>query len=145
MTTASKPTKPRARKPAPKALPDRDPPESMLQFAREHPGLVLGGGLMLGLIIGGLMPRGAIRRLARDAVAVAAVGGEASLAYARHAADSARDAAGEAGTQLRQLEGRAGDSARKLRRTTAKAAGSATSAGLDMTRSVLRLLSSLRR
>lgn len=125
--------------------PDRDPPESLAQLAREHPGLVLGGGLLLGVLAGALLPRGAARRLAQGAIATAAMGGEASLAFARQAREGARSAAEETTTRLREIEERAGDGARRLRKSTAAAAGSASSAGHDIARAGLRLLSSLRR
>ncbi len=124
---------------------DRDPPESPGGLAGEHPGLIIGGGLALGLLAGALLPRGTARRLAQGAIASAALGGEASIALARKAGDGARSAASEAGSQVRKLEDRAGHGARRLRKSTAVAAGTATSAGLDLARAALRLLSSFRR
>ncbi len=127
------------------APPEREPPASLAALAPGHPGLILGGGLALGLLAGVLLPRGAARKLARGAIATVALGGEASLALARQARDGARSAAGEATSQLRVLEVGAGEGARRLRRSAADAAGSATSAGLDLARAALRLLGSLRR
>ena len=138
------PTKVTAQAPPPVA-PHRDPQERLSELMRQHPVLVVGGGLALGVLASALLPRGAARRLARGAVAAAAIGGEASLALARKAREGTRSAAGETTTRLRSLEDRAGDGARRLRRTTAVAAGNATSTGLDLARAGLRLLSSLRR
>src|SRR5438874_13507246 len=84
--------------------------------ARDHPGLVLAGGLVVGLLAGALLPRGTARRFAQSAIAAAAVGGKTSLALARHASDSARSAASDAADHLHALEEGAGENARRLRR-----------------------------
>ncbi len=113
--------------------------------AREHPGLVVAGGLALGLVAGALLPRGTARKLARGAIAAAAVGGEAGVALAQRARSAARSTADEAADQWQVLEAGTGEKARRLRSKAASAAGSATSAGLDLARAAMRLLASLRR
>lgn len=124
---------------------DRSTPENLSQLARKHPALLIGGGIALGVIVSALLPRGMGRRLARGAIATAALGGEASLALARQAREGARHAAEETSDRLRSLEEKAGEGARKLRVTTSEAAGSAASTGHELARAGLRLLSSLRR
>ena len=119
--------------------------ESLASQVKAHPGLVVAGGLALGVLASALLPRGTGRRLAQGAIAAAAVGGEAGMALARQARDSARTAAGEATEHLQTLEDKAGEGARQLRRRAVVATGSAASAGLDLTRAALRLLASLKR
>ena len=133
------PAKPR------RAPPKRHEPEGLSKLAREHPGLAIGGGLALGVIVGALLPRGTARRLAQGVIATAALGGEASLALGRHAREGARNVADETAAHMREFEEHASDGARRLRKTTAVAAGTATSAGLDLARAGLRLLTSFRR
>ncbi len=124
---------------------DGNPPESVGELMRGHPGLVIGGGLAIGLLVGALLPRGTARKLARGAIATAAISGEASRAFAKQASAGVRNAAHEASSQFHTLEDSAGKGAKRLRSGAASAAGSATSAGLDMTRAALRLLANLRR
>ena len=115
-------------------------PANLLDMARAQPGLAIGGGLLIGLIAGALIPRGAARRLAQGAVAAAASGSEVGLGLARQAGESAREAAGEASEHLRSGAGRAGESARRLQRGTMAAAGTASIAGLDLARAALRFI-----
>ena len=121
-----------------------DPPESVSDLAREYPGLIVVGGLALGLLVGALLPRGAARKLANGAMTAAALGGEASMSLARQAREKAQNAAAEAGEQFGDFKDNAAKSAGKLRRRAANATGDASSAGMDMARAGLRLLSSLR-
>lgn len=123
--------------------PEKGP--SLAELARQRPGLVIGGGLLVGLLAGALIPRGAAGKLARGAASAAALGSEVGLALARQARGTARHAAQEASGQLREIEGRASDSARRLGRGTASAAGSAGSTALDLARAGLNLLASLKR
>ena len=125
--------------PAPDAL------ETLTSQIKQHPGLALAGGLVLGVLASVLLPRGSARRLAKGAVAAAAAGSEAGMALARQTRDTARSADGGASEQLLVLEEKAGEGARQLRRRAAAASGSAASAGLDLTRAAFRLLGTLRR
>lgn len=132
-------------KPAPKAAPKPAPDEqaksaSLIDMARAQPGLAIGGGLLVGLIAGALIPRGTARRLAQGAVTVAAVGSEVGLTLARQAGENAREAAGEAGEHLRSGAERAGAGARRLQRGTVAAASGATGAGLELARAALRFI-----
>jgi hypothetical protein len=126
-------------KPAP-APAEPAEPASLLDMARAQPGLAIGGGLLIGLIAGALIPRGTARRLAQGAVAAAVVGSEVGLGLARQASESAREAAGEASEHLRSGAGRAGESARRIQRGKMAAAGTASIAGLDLARAALRFI-----
>ena len=115
-------------------------PASLAELARERPALVIGGGLLAGLLIGALMPRGAAGKLAKGAAGAAALGSEIGLSLARQA----RDGAGEASEHLRSQAERAGDGARRLQKGTIAAAGSASSAGLELARAALQFITSRR-
>lgn len=121
------------------------PTSGLADFARERPGMVLGGAVLAGLVLGALIPRGAAGKLARGAAGAAALGSEVGLSLARQARENARHAAGEAGETLRDLEGRASDTARRLGRSTAAAAGNAGTSALDLVRTGLNLLATFKR
>ncbi len=120
-------------------------PERLVQFARANPGKIIAGGLALGVLAGALLRPGSARKLAKGALAAAAVGGEAGLAWAKHARDKAQAVSGEAVEQLGELGDSAGEHSRRLHRRAAAAAGSATGAGIDLARAAIRLVGSLRR
>lgn len=119
--------------------------ETLTNQIKQHPGLALAGGLVLGVLASALLPRGSARRLAKGAVAAVAVGSEAGMALARQTRDTARSAAGGAGERLQVLEEKAGEGARQLRRRAASAGGTAAGMGIDTIRTALRLLGTLRR
>ena len=75
-------------------LPDSDPPEQLSTLAGEYIGLSIAGGLVLGLLVGSLLPRSPGRKLSRGASALAAVAGEVALILARQAMDKAKGVAG---------------------------------------------------
>jgi ElaB/YqjD/DUF883 family membrane-anchored ribosome-binding protein len=66
--------------------------KTVSDFVREHPGAVVAGGAVLGLIAGTVLARGTGRKLARHALTIAEVAGTASLALGRQAAERAEDA-----------------------------------------------------
>lgn len=140
---AASPTRSKAS--ASKAPEAESPGSALADFARDRPGMVLGGAVLAGLVLGALIPRGAAGKLARGAAGAAALGSEVGLSLARQARENARHAAGEAGETLRDLEGRASDTARRLGRTTAAAAGNASTTALDLVRTGLNLLATLKR
>lgn len=132
----------------PSTLPAAAPPPAepakgagLVDLARERPGLVIGGGLLAGLLVGVLMPRGTARKLAKGAVGAAALGSELGLSLARQA----REGAGEASEHLRSGAERAGAGARRLREGTAHAASNAGTTAIDLARAGLNLLASLKR
>ncbi len=86
-----------AKKPPPKAakIPARkaEPPETISGLARDYPILIVLGGLAVGVLAASLLPRGAARRLATRAAALAAVAGELGVTFGHQAYDKAGDAA----------------------------------------------------
>jgi hypothetical protein len=105
-------------------------PESLAALAQRHPGLLLAGGLAAGLLAAALLPRGTGRRLAKGAMAAAAVGSELGLGLAHKARDTAHDAGAYAGEGARRV----GQGARR-----------AGTGGLELVRAAMRVISALRR
>jgi hypothetical protein len=97
-------------------------------------GLLIAGGLAIGLLTAALLPRGTGRKLAKGAMAAAATGSEAGMALARQAREKA-----VAGVES------ASETADAVRRRTAKVGESAASSGLELMRTAINLLGSLRR
>lgn len=132
-----------------KSAPGSEPIDQLKSQAHEHPGMVLAGGLILGLVAGALLPRGTARKLAKGAAAAAAIGGETGLSLARQARDRAQTAAGDAAERLRVVEQGAETGVRRLRRgaanVAARATNTASNTGLDLARAAIRLLGTLRR
>ena len=132
-----------------KSAPRAERSDQLKAQAHKHPGAALAGGLVLGLMVGSLLPRGTARRLAKGAATVAAIGGETGLNLARLARNRAHSAAGDAAERLQAAEQSAEAGVRRLRRNAADVAGSATSAasstGRDLARAAIRLLASLKR
>lgn len=121
--------------------PDNDTSNGIVDQIKANPGLAIAGAVAVGVLVSALLPKGSARRLAKGAVAAAAVGSEAGLALAKQARERAANAADGASEQLEK----AGAGARHLRQRAAAAGGSAASAGLDLTRTVINMLASLRR
>ncbi|MEO6717825.1 MAG: hypothetical protein ABIM50_11340 [Novosphingobium sp.] len=111
---------------------------------KAHPGAAVAGGVVLGMLVSALLPRGSARKLARGAVAAATVGSEAGMLLARQARDTAASAASEASERLSHLEEKAGEGAKALGRKAIAASDDARGAGLGLARTVVRLLESLR-
>ena len=53
--------------------PNNDSQNSLVDQIKAHPGLAIAGGVALGMLASALLPRGSARRLAKGAVAAAAV------------------------------------------------------------------------
>jgi hypothetical protein len=132
-----------------KSTPRATTADQLKAQARERPGMLMAGGLVLGLVAGALLPRGFARNLAKGAAAAVALGGEAGLGLARQVRDRAQIAAGDAAERLQDVEEGATAGVRRLRRSAADAADNAsktaTNTGLKMTRAAIRLLGALKR
>jgi hypothetical protein len=130
-----------------KSTPRATTADQLKAQARERPGMLMAGGLVLGLVAGALLPRGFARNLAKGAAV--ALGGEAGLGLARQVRDRAQIAAGDAAERLQDVEEGATAGVRRLRRSAADAADNAsktaTNTGLKMTRAAIRLLGALKR
>ena len=78
-------------------LPDAEPPEQLSMLAGEYIGLSIAGGLVLGLVVGALLPRGPGRKLSRRALKLAALAGEAALVLGQRAGAGRARETGQAG------------------------------------------------
>jgi ElaB/YqjD/DUF883 family membrane-anchored ribosome-binding protein len=99
-------------------LPERkteDAGKAVVDFVRDHPGIVVAGGVAVGLIAGAFLSRGSGRKLAKHALTLAEVAGTASLALGRHAAERAEDAGSELRRKGGELADKAGKRASELR------------------------------
>jgi hypothetical protein len=94
------------------SLPERKDKESgapVSDFVRDHPGLVVAGGVALGLIAGAMLSRGSGRKLARHALTLAEMAGSAGLAFGKDALVRAEHAGGELRKQGEALAEKAGN------------------------------------
>lgn len=124
-------------------LPERKGEEAgntVVDFVREHPGLVVAGGVALGLVAGTLLSRGGGRKLARHALTLAEVAGTASLALGRQAMERAEDA----GNGLRRQGETLAEKAGKLAAPAEEAVDSASEAAQRLLRKAVDLAGKLR-
>jgi hypothetical protein len=124
------------------SLPQRgeDAAKSVGNFVRDHPGAVVAGGVVLGLIAGSFLARGTGRKLARHALTLAEVAGTASLALGRQAADRA----GDAGEAIVDGAGKLADRAGKLQEPAEDAVDAASEAAQRLLRKAVELAGKLR-
>lgn len=124
-------------------LPERKEEEggkTIADFAREHPGMAIAGGVAIGLIAGALLSRGSGRSIARRALTLAEAAGTASLALSRQAAERAE----EAGSELRKQGGALAEKAGKLREPAEDAVDQASEAAHRLLRKAVDLAGKLR-
>ncbi len=124
-------------------LPERKSDEesnAVVDFVREHPGLVVAGGVALGLVAGSLLSRGSGRKLARQAMTLAEVAGTAGLALGRQAMERAEDA----GQGLRRQGEAIAEKAGTLRAPAEEAVDSASEAAQRLLRKAVDLAGKLR-
>ena len=115
-------------------LPAGEPPESLADLAREHPGLVLAGGLAVGLLVGALIPRRKGGQLLRNAASLAAVAGELALALGEQTREKAEDAR----ERIVDLSHKAGDAGRRATHAGLEKGDEAREAGLRLARKAVR-------
>jgi uncharacterized membrane protein YebE (DUF533 family) len=83
---------------------------SVTDFVREHPLLVVAGGIAIGAVAAALLPRGTARKLAKNAVHLAEVAGTAGALLGTRV----RDTAETAGAGLREQGGAVAERLEKL-------------------------------
>ena len=92
-------------------------------IAREHPLLLIAGGLAVGVAISALFPKSPTRKIGRSAFGIAATLAELGLSYGRQAMESAGETAeGAARTGKSKLVGLKGSLASKGRKAARKIA-----------------------
>ena len=104
--------------------------KTVSDFVRDHPGAVVAGGVVVGLIAGTVLARGTGRKLARHALTLAEVAGTASLALGRDAAHRAEEAgeaiadkAGQLAEPAEEAVDAASEAAQRLLRKAVELAG----------------------
>jgi hypothetical protein len=98
-----------------KRIPASEPPESLAGLIRQHPGIVVVGGLALGVALGVLLPKTVKSKLSARGGTLAAMAGEIGLSLltkADEAMRESRDKMGELGESTSQIAGDAAASAR---------------------------------
>lgn len=115
--------------------------KAVVDFAREHPGLIVAGGVALGLVAGALLSRGSGRKLARHALTLAEMAGTASVAFGRQAIERAEDA----GEGLRRQGETLADKAGKLKAPAEDAVDQASDAAQRLLHKAVELAGKLRR
>lgn len=124
-------------------LPERKVEEAgkaVADFARDHPGMVIAGGVALGLVAGGLLSRGTGRKLARHALTLAEAAGTAGLALGRQAVERAEDA----GSGLRRQGEAIAEKAGRLAAPAEEAVDNAGEAAQRLLRKAVELAGKLR-
>src|SRR5690242_10317553 len=71
--------------------PEKGPIDRLTSVAKEHPLLVVLGGLAIGVAISTLIPRSPTRRLSKNALGFLTTVAELGIAYGRQALDAADD------------------------------------------------------
>lgn len=89
--------------------------DRLTTVAREHPLLVIAGGLAIGVAISTLIPRSPTRKLSKNAASLIATVAELGLAYGRQAFDSAEGASQPARERLGEFGNGLLDGANKLK------------------------------
>jgi len=91
-----------------------DARDSLTNIAREHPLLLIAGGLAVGVALSALVPRSPTRKLGKSAFAAVAALAEVGLSYGRQAIETAGESAeGAARSGKAKLDDLKGSFARK--------------------------------
>jgi hypothetical protein len=83
--------------------------DSVTGFAREHPLLLIAGGLAIGVALSTLIPRSPTRKLSKKTVAFLASVAEMGLAYGREALEAAEEAGRQGKAKVAELSSTARD------------------------------------
>ncbi|WEK47098.1 MAG: hypothetical protein P0Y56_02090 [Candidatus Andeanibacterium colombiense] len=95
--------------------PASGPIDKLTAVAKEHPLLVVLGGIAVGVAVSTLIPRSPTRRLSRNALGFLTTVAELGIAYGRQALDAADDASQPTRERLGDFGGSLLDSAGKLK------------------------------
>ncbi len=136
--------------PATTAAPNQpEPPEDLASLLKEHPGLILAGGLAVGLLAGALLPKKAAAKtggnLGAKALSLAAVAAELAMTLGQQARDQAGDAAREGRAKLADLGESAGTLGRKAAYRASAVRGEAARTGLKLARQAVKLAAKTRK
>ncbi len=93
--------------------------DRLTSVAREHPLMLIAGGLAIGVALSTLIPRSPTRKLSKNAVSMIAGIAELGILYGRQAMDAADGRGEPARERLGQIGGAIADGAAKLKRKLA--------------------------
>ena len=118
-----------------------NPMKPAVDFVRDHPVLVVAGGIALGAVAAAFLPRGTGRKLVRRAVQVAEIAGTASAVLGRRAMDTAEST----GAGLRERGAAVADKIERLSETAGDRIGQlGDSAGAKLSRTASEIRSRVR-
>lgn len=116
--------------------------DAATDFVKKHPIAAVAGGVALGVLVAGMFkgPRQAAAKGGAKAAGLAALVGEAALAFGSHMAESASHAGRAGAHKLDDLGDSMGDTARKLRREADYRAGGASDSARSASRDARKAL-----
>ncbi|MEO7247314.1 MAG: hypothetical protein ABIW31_02580 [Novosphingobium sp.] len=129
----------------PARIPDAAPPETYKELGGDYPVALVIGGLAIGLIAGALLPRSVGRRIARGAVAMAAVAGELGSTYGRKVIDGAAEVSRDGREKLGELSGNAGDYGRAATTAASASARRGRDLAITIVQEAIKIAAKLRR
>ena len=119
-------------------LPDAWPPENYRSLAKEYPWLAMAAGLGAGVLFAVLLPRNAVSKAGRRAMAAATVAAELGLAFSKQARDVAEEAAQDGLTIIDETTA-------PLRQRAVNASKSARSRGMRLAGEAMKIAGRLRK
>ena len=126
-----------------------EPPEDLASLLREHPGLIVAGGLAIGLLAGVMLPKRTAAKaggnLGTKALSIAAVAAELAVTLGQQAREQAGDAASEGRAKLADLGESAGTLGRKAAHRASAVKGEAARTGLKLARQAVKLAAKARK
>ena len=119
-------------------FPDAWPPENYRSLAKEYPWLAMAAGLGVGVLVAALLPRNAVSKAGRRAMAAATVAAELGLAFSKQARDAAEEAAQDGLSMIDETTA-------PLRQRAAGATKSARSRGMRLAGEAMKIAGRLRK
>lgn len=95
--------------------------DQLTQIAREHPVLLIAGGLAVGVALSTLIPRSPTRRLSKNALGMIATVAELGLAYGRQAAQASEDASKTGRARIAEVGSAIADGTARIKKKLAQA------------------------
>ena len=115
--------------------------DRFVQFAKDHPIALIGGGIALGIAISAIFPRSPTRRLGAKAAGLAVTAADLAMAYSNRARSAAHDAAVDGGDLLEDFSDKMGDTGRHFRRDAGYYTGAAMGGARELSRDARKKLS----
>lgn len=117
---------------------DGEPPETYTDLARDYPLALIGGGMLVGLLAGALLPRGIGRKVGKGLLTGALMAGELGSTYSVQASQKLGDVSSDGRDKVVELGTRAQEGTRK-------AASTSRDLGIRAAREAIKMVGKLRR